>query len=180
MTFEELYEAYGKKILILSYRFTGNEESARDLTQDIFLKIYEKLNTFEHKSGYYTWIYRIAINHCLNFLKKERRWRWYAILEQPVGEALRSGTVSHEKIHSGGNSSPESSIEKKEREMLVLKMVQSLPLKYRAPLILQRYEGMNNREIAEALSVPLSTIDTRIHRAKKLLIRKLEPWMDDL
>jgi RNA polymerase sigma-70 factor (ECF subfamily) len=66
MTFDEIYNLYGKKVLNLACRLTGNEELAKDLTQDIFVKIFQNLEGFQNKSQLYTWIYRIAMNHCIN------------------------------------------------------------------------------------------------------------------
>lgn len=180
MTFEEIYRLYGKKVLNLAYRFTGSEETARDLTQDVFVKVYQNLSTFQGKSQIYTWIYRVAVNHCLNFLKKERKWRLLSLLDQKISDAVRSDHLQTELPDPAEQSSPAQMLEKAEREIIVRTRVNDLPLKYRAPLVLQRYEGMNNREIAEVLSLSLGTVETRIHRAKKMLIKKLEPWVTHL
>lgn len=81
LIFDELYEKYGNRILNMVYRMTGGEDVARDLSQDIFLKVYENLDDFNHQSSVYTWIYRIATNHTLNYLKKKNRYRWLDLLE---------------------------------------------------------------------------------------------------
>jgi len=172
-----LYQTYGARILNLAFRFTGNEEIARDLTQDVFVKVYQNLENFKHKSQYYTWIYRIATNHFINYLKKEGRRRWYRLLDVNIEDAVRLDQDSMAYREKNIFPSPENHIEKKELENLVLRMIHSLPLKYRTPLILQRYEGMNSREISGMLSLPVSTVETRLHRAKKILIKKLEPWL---
>jgi RNA polymerase sigma-70 factor (ECF subfamily) len=177
MSFEEIYETYGSRILNLAFRFTGDEEIARDLTQDVFVKVYQNLSDFKHKSGIYTWIYRIATNHFINHLKKERRRRWYQLLDQNIGEIVQADTDINELWGQMVIPSPEHHLEQKEKENLVLRLVHSLPLKYRIPLILQRYEDMTSVEIAEILSLPVATVETRLYRAKKLLVKKLKPWL---
>lgn len=177
MSFEEIYEKYGSRVLNLAFRFTSDEEIARDLTQDVFVKVYQNLSDFKHKSGIYTWIYRIATNHFINYLKKERRRRWYQLLDQNIGEIVRADTDIHEFWEQTVFPSPEHHLERKEKENLILRLVHSLPLKYRTPLILQRYEDMTSLDIAEILSLPVGTVETRLYRARKLLVKRLEPWL---
>lgn len=177
MSFEEIYDTYGARILNLAFRFIGDEEVARDLTQDVFVKVYQDLPNFKHKSGYYTWIYRIAINHFINHLKKERRRRWYRLLDQNIGEIVREDPGIAQFREQTVIPSPENNLENKERENLILRLVHSLPLKFRTPLILQRYQDLTSKEIAEMLSLPVSTVEMRLYRARKLLVKKLEPWL---
>ena len=180
LSFEQLYQEYGERVLNLAFRFTRNEEAARDLTQDVFVKIFQKLDTFHSQSHIYTWIYRIAVNHFLNYIKKEKKWRWTSWLDKTAGEEL-----SHEKSidpdwQPGNIPTPDRALEKSEQEKIILGLINALPLKYRAPLILQRYEGMSYQEIAQTLSISVSAVETRIHRAKKMLVEKLKPWIKHL
>lgn len=179
-TFDEICDAYSGRILNLAYRMTGDEEIARDLTQDIFLKVYEKLDTFEERSGIYTWIYRIGINHILNYLKKERRYQWLRILDQPISEVIHEENVDPDFWGSSQEPGADRKMEQHEREAIVRKMIQSLHEKYRLPLILFRYEELSYKEIAEVMHLSLSAVETRIHRANKQLIAKLEPWLDKI
>ena len=177
MTFEEVYHRYGERILNLAYRFTHQKEVARDLTQDVFIKVFENLDKFEQQSQMFTWIYRIAINHLLNYIKRERKRKWIGLLDEKIMDLF------HGEGETGFFSSlppPDHVLEKKERENLILRIINMLPLKYRVPLVLQRYEGLSYREIADTLNISVSAIETRIHRAKKLLIQKLEPWIKNL
>ncbi len=73
MTFDDIYKENADMVLNLAFRMTGKQEVARDLTQDVFIKVYEKSNSFREQSKLSTWIYRIAMNHILNFLKREKR-----------------------------------------------------------------------------------------------------------
>ena len=112
--FEEIYEAYAERVLNLAYRLTGNEEVARDLTQDIFIRVYEKLGTFEGKSHVYTWIYRIAVNHIFNHLKRERRYRWLSLLDRDVSDAL-GGEVEQAFVERAAPPSAERALQDAER-----------------------------------------------------------------
>jgi RNA polymerase sigma-70 factor (ECF subfamily) len=120
------------------------------------------------------------MNHFINYAKQEKKWRWTQLMDKSVGELLRQDSVLGENWSSGYEPAPDRILEKSEREKIVLNLVNSLPIKYRAPLILQRYEGMNYKEIAETLSISDSAVETRLHRAKKMLIEKLKPWIGQI
>jgi RNA polymerase sigma-70 factor, ECF subfamily len=179
-TFEELYRDYGKKILNLALRMTGDEDDARDLTQEIFIKVYENIDTFEEKSHVYTWIYRIAVNHIFNHLKKIRRTRWLNIMNENIMEALHEDQIDPGYLADSGEKSPDRLLEKHERETIVREMVESLHPKYRVPFLLFRYEELSYEEIATTLNLSLSAVEARIHRAKKQLMEKMKPWLKDL
>ncbi len=179
-SFESIYHAYGEKIINLAFRLSGNRESARDLTQEIFLKVYENLGTFEGKSHIYTWIYRIAVNHIYNYLKKERRFRWLDLLDTSISDSLRESRVESGFFASNPSPSPEGALQSSQRADIVWKTIQTLQPKYRIPLVLHHYEELSYKEIAEAMGLSLSAVEARIHRAKKQLIKKLEPWLDKI
>ena len=166
VTFDGLYEEYGERILNMAYRMTGGEDVARDLTQDIFIKVYENIDNFNKKASVYTWIYRIGVNHILNYLKKKN--------------VIRSETPVFEFWGNDGFESPDTKIEKQERETLVWELIQKLPPKYRVPLVLQRYDEMGNKEIAEVMDLSVSAVESRIHRAKKKLLVLAKPHLEDL
>ncbi|HKJ34061.1 MAG TPA: sigma-70 family RNA polymerase sigma factor [Balneolales bacterium] len=180
MTFDEICNVYSGRILNLAYRMTGDEEVSRDLTQDVFLKVYEKRESFQERSSLYTWIYRIAVNHVLNYLKKERRYQWLRILDQPISEAIHEDHIDPEFWGSHPAKSADKQMEARERESIVRSMIHSLPAKYRVPLVLYRYEEFSYKEIAETMNLSLSAVESRIHRANKKLIVLLEPWIDKI
>jgi len=180
MKFEEIYQEYGERVLNLAYRYTANTEVARDLTQDVFIKIYQNLDGFQNRSQLYTWIYQITTNHCLNYLKRERKRRWFSLLDQKVSEIFAAGTSNQAARLIQNPLTPEQILEKTQRENIIRKTIHALPLKYRFPLILQRYEDLPIQEIADTLSLTVAATETRIHRAKKLLIKKLQPYIDQL
>ncbi len=174
-SFEEIYRTYGERILNLLYRFTPREQVARDLLQDVFIKVYEHIGTFENRSQIYTWIYRITVNHALNYLKRERRNVWFDFMDESVGELL-----TREKIETAGfgkddSPRPDQIVEDQEREQLAKQAIDSLHPNYRIPFVLFKDEHLSYDEIAKVLSISHSAVETRIHRARKALIKKLGP-----
>lgn len=180
LTFEEIYHAYSARILNLTYRMTLREDVARDLTQDVFLKVHGSLESFNRQSQVYTWIHRIAVNHVLNYLKSEKR--------RMRPEPLKESTLCVVQLQEGGPEFPgrlvpvraDLELENAERTRIVWSAVHALPPKYRIPLILHHFENHSYREIAEMMDLSLSAVETRIHRAKKRLVKILEPMIDQL
>jgi len=176
---ESIYNAYGERILNLAYRMTSDEEAARDLTHDVFLKAYENFHLFDRNSQVYTWIYRIAVNHILNYLRRARRARWVRLMDESVADLYRENRPAFRPELEDQPSFLEA-LEHRERSRVLWSAVQSLPLKYRMPLVLFFYEGLSHQEIAEAMQLSLSAVETRIHRAKKTLFGKIEPYLNQI
>lgn len=180
MSFDELYQKYVGNILNLAYKMTGKEEIARDLTQDIFLKAYQNLPLFKGKSHIYTWLYRISLNHIINYLKKEKRHRWVELIDTKMSDVLEGDEIDSDfNLHSNPIQ-PDKEIEKYEREKIVWGIILKMPVKQRVPFVLHRYEGLSYQEIADQLKISLSNVESRIHRAKVFVIEKIEPWLDKI
>ena len=165
ITFEDVYSDCSPKILNLALRFTSDEEQARDLTQDIFIKVFQSLNNFKGESSVFTWVYRIAVNHILNFLKKEKRRKFIQLIDRNVKEAIMEDAESGNFVSN--NPTPAQMLEVEERTRIVKSFIEELAPKYRVPFTLFKYEGMSYKEIAESLEISLSAVETRIHRARK-------------
>ena len=180
VTFEEIYRAYSGRVLNLIFRMTRREDVARDLTQDVFLKVYENLSSFRHESGIYTWIHRITVNHVLNYLKREKRFRPLESVNEILGQFVKGRGGSHEPVDESRDAAGDSALEGSERAAIVWSAVKSLPAKYRVPLILFHYENLSYREIGEMMDLSLSAVESRIHRAKKQLVEILGPLVDQL
>lgn len=157
-TIEWLMNEYGKSVVRLAFTFVKKEQLAEDIAQDVFIKCFEKLDTFRNESSYKTWIFRITINLCKDRL---RSWSFKNIIFTDLF-AKRSIT----------NNTPETELmnleEKKELSMKVL----ALPIKYREVIILYYYEELTYNQITELLDISLSTLKSRLHRAR-LLLRKI-------
>jgi RNA polymerase sigma-70 factor (ECF subfamily) len=174
-TFEEIYQEYGERTLNVLYRFTAREQVARDLHQDVFVKVYENMSAFEKRSQIYTWIYRIAVNHAINYVRRERRTLWFNLLDETVGDLLKREKVEMSGLGGGDVLRPDELLERAEADQFVQRAVDSLPIKYRIPFVLFKDEQMSYNEICDVLGLSLSAVESRIHRARKILIKKLSP-----
>lgn len=177
MTFDDIYQENANMVLNLAFRMTGKQEVARDLTQDIFIKVYEKSNSFREQSKVSTWIYRIAMNHILNFVKREKRIVFFDFMERDI-KSIREETLTYWECNLPVQ--PDKSLEKHEKEMVVRYFVDKLATKYKIPFLLFRYEDLSYQQIADQLQLSLSAVETRIFRAKKKLAEKLKPWKERL
>jgi RNA polymerase sigma-70 factor (ECF subfamily) len=175
LSFDDIYRQYSGQILNLLYRFTSREQVARDLLQDVFVKVYENLDSFEQRSQVYTWIYRIAVNHALNHLKRERRNLWVDLMDETVGEVLKRDTIEAPGFGASESSRPDEVFEREEKGRIVKKAIDSLPPNYRIPFLLYKDEHLSYAEIAQVLEIGLNTAASRIHRARKMLIKRLGP-----
>ncbi len=175
--FEDIYRENAEKVLNLCYRMTGDEHVARDLSQDIWVKVYRNLSDFQGRAAVFTWIYRIAVNHILNYLKKEKRQRWRQILDLNLKEAFTADETLSRLTTREHSPDPAELLQKKEREQIVWQQILRLPEKQRVPLVLYRYDGLSYQEIARVLGISLSSVESRIHRAKKNLQKWLEPYV---
>ena len=167
-------EAYGvlvkkfkTKVFNLAYSMTHDREVADDLAQEIFIKVYFSLKTFQFKSKFGTWLYRVAINHIRDFLRKKGRIKHVSlenIVERPMIQ--EDETVIREK---------ES--QEEQRRDLVYKVLGTLPEKYRMILTLRDMQGISYRDITKILSIAPGTVDSRLFRARKMLREKLKPFL---
>ena len=178
--FEDIYAQHADRILNLAFRLTGNDEVARDLCQEVFVKVYQNLESFEQRSGVFTWTYRIALNHITNYLKKERRRHWIHLADRNVSDVAGEDEVESGFWGRTTTPSADRGLERRQRDHIVWREIQTLPEKYRVPLVLHHYESLAYKEIAEMMQLSMSAVESRIHRAKKQLIKKLEPWLDKI
>ena len=174
-SFEDIYREYGERVLNLLYRFTPREQVARDLLQDVFIKVFEHMDSFENRSQIFTWIYRIAVNHALNYLKRERRHVWFDLLDQSVGDLLMKEKIDTHGLGRAEVLRPDQVLEDQERERLAQQAIDDLQPNQRIPFVLFRDEHLSYDEIARVLKISHSAVETRIHRARKALIKKLGP-----
>ncbi len=165
--FGELVSLYQQKVFHLAFGFTHDRTAADDLAQEIFLKAYLALPGFRGKAEFSTWLYRLAINHIKDYLRKMKR----KIQREESLEEARERLISKE----------ENVIEKEElmerRRQLLHKVIAALPEKYRLVLTLRDIEGLPYEEIASLLGISIGTVDSRLHRARKLLREKMEPYL---
>ena len=171
--FRELFELYHAMVFNVCYRMLGSRHEGEDITQDVFVNAYKTLKHFRSESKLSTWLYRIAVNHCLNHQARKKRQRWISldIFSDTENEQLSGNTT---------DDRPDIAMERKETEQIIQHAINSLPKQQRIALILHRYEGLSYQEIAKVLECSVSSIESRIFRGKQNLCKKLLPYLKNL
>ncbi|NHC38944.1 sigma-70 family RNA polymerase sigma factor [Bacillus sp. MM2020_1] len=158
---DEMMNRYGQEVLRLVFSYVNNRAIAEDLTQDIFVKCYKGLHTYSGKSKLRTWLWRIAINHCKDFLKS-----WYTKNVVITEDEPLNNTTKKDMVE-------QTVIQRQEDDQLI-SAIMMLPIKYREVIYLYYYEELPIKEIALLTEVGDSTVKTRLRRAKELLKERLE------
>jgi RNA polymerase sigma-70 factor (ECF subfamily) len=164
--FEHIYQLYSRRVFSLCLRMTGNFEDAEDLTQQAFLQVYKKLDTFRGESSFYTWLHRLAINVVLMGLRKRRLLKEDS-LEELMDNDNRSSVWHGREVRLSG-ATPLRAIERVETE----RTLDQLPPGFRTILILHDLEGYQHVEISALLGCSISNSKSQLHRAR-LRARKL-------
>ncbi|MGB2908041.1 MAG: sigma-70 family RNA polymerase sigma factor [Candidatus Aminicenantaceae bacterium] len=161
--FGALVEKYRIKMFNLAYSLTRNRETADDLAQEVFIKAYMALPNFKFQSAFSTWIYRIAVNASKDFLRKETRVRKIPLDDSPPGTLMQEDTTGQ----------IDEAREQATRKKMVHTALESLPEKYQVILTLRDIQGFPYNEISQMLNISPGTVDSRLHRARKMLKKKV-------
>jgi RNA polymerase sigma-70 factor, ECF subfamily len=162
--FHVLYNCFKRKVYSLALYMTGDAELAKDLTQEIFVKIFLDIRAFRFESSFSSWLYRLSTNTCLNALRNRRSRR-----EVEINEV--SGTPAE--------IAPDNPLEEQQMRTMrsaVAEAILSLSPPLRAVVVLRYVEGLSYGEIANALSCSEGTVASRLNRAHRFLERKLRSW----
>ena len=169
--FEILVNRHQTSVLNLIYRFIGDRTQAKDLAQEVFIRVWQSARSYKPKAKLTTWIYRITANLCLNELKSARRKKWFQF--QQSGEHSRN-TI--EETLSDGAPSAEDLLLSKERSRQIGNALQSLPENQKMALILKRYDDLSYAEIAKVIGCSVSAVESLLVRAKRTLQEKLKNY----
>lgn len=156
--FEELVNRYNKSVYYLTYRMVHNYEDAADLAQETFLKAYLGLQRFKRRSSFHTWLYRITVNLCINYLRRKGT-RQYEGLED---------------VHLSKHPEVLEQLEAEERQNMVNAAVNALPEKQRVAVILRVYHGLSHKEISEVLGCSVGTVKANYFHAIRNLRKSLQ------
>ncbi|MFN2455292.1 MAG: sigma-70 family RNA polymerase sigma factor [Pyrinomonadaceae bacterium] len=168
--FEELVRRYQRPIAAYVYRLTGNYDAALDLTQDVFIKVYNSLARYRSEYKFSTWIYKIAHNTAVDYLRRpDTRFQSGTARGSEVDE---SDIKPREMRVACRALTPEQSSEKAERRATIEHVVRQLPEVYRELIVLRHSHDLNYDEIAEVTGLPLGTVKNRIFRAREIMRRQ--------
>jgi RNA polymerase sigma-70 factor (ECF subfamily) len=169
--FETLVTRHQTPVLNLIYRFLGDRAQAKDLAQEVFLRVWQTAKTYEPKAKFTTWIYRIGTNLCLNELKAARRRKWF-----PFYRSQEGTDNAIEDTYPDDSPTAEDLLLAKERTRQVSEALQSLPANQRLALVLKRYDDLPYEEIARIMGCSVSAVESLLVRAKKALREKLKKF----
>ena len=165
-SFNQLVLRWERPIYALAYRVIGRDEEARDVAQETFLRAFRALHGFKGQAKFSSWLYRITLNLCRDWMRKERR--------TPVSQAPEGIDI----IELAGEATPHETIEqmvgRKELGRAVSKAMAALPEEQRTAIILKEYHGLTFQEIADMLDCPLSTVKTRLYQGLSVVRKQLE------
>jgi len=167
--FEILVNRHQISVLNLIYRFIGDRTQAKDLAQEVFLRVWQSAKSYEPKAKFTTWIYRVTTNLCLNELKSARRRKWFSFHRS---DEDNENTI--EETFSDGSPTAEDLLLARERSRQITDALQSLPDNQRMALILKRYGDLSYHEIAQVLGCSVSAVESLLVRAKRNLQEKLK------
>jgi RNA polymerase sigma-70 factor, ECF subfamily len=164
-SFNELMLRWERPIYALAYRVIGREDDARDVCQEAFLRAFRALPGFRGQAKFSSWLYRITLNLCRDWIRRERR--------APVVQAPEGMDVADLARDTGPSETIEDLVARRDLSARVSKAMERLPEDQRSAIILKEYHGLTFQEIADMLGCPLSTVKTRLYQGLTVLRREL-------
>jgi RNA polymerase sigma-70 factor, ECF subfamily len=164
-SFNQLILRWERPIYALAYRVIGREEDARDVCQEAFLRAFRALPGFKGEAKFSSWLYRITLNLCRDWIRRQRR--------APVLQMPEDADLHELAAERGAVESIEDLAARRELTAVVEHAMASLPEEQRTAIILKEYHGMTFQEIAELQGCPLSTVKTRLYQGLSVLRRSL-------
>ena len=166
---DTLARGYWKRVFNIAYKFVAQVDEAEDLTQEIFVKLFRALPTYDRRASFETWLTRVSRNLCIDHYRRRRLHlvSLDAPLDQEPGERSRD--------LPDPAPLPDELTSRRESASRMETLVQGLPPRYRIVILLRYKEDLAYEEIAEVLRLPLGTVKARLHRAHHLLKRRIEP-----
>ena len=164
-SFNQLVLRWERPIYALAYRVIGREEDARDVCQETFLRAFRALNGFRGQAKFSSWLYRIALNLCRDWVRRERR--------TPIVQASEDIDLMEVAAVREPSASIEDLVARKELTRIVERAMARLPEEQRTAIILKEYHELTFQEIADLVGCPLSTVKTRLYQGLAVLRREL-------
>jgi RNA polymerase sigma-70 factor (ECF subfamily) len=173
--FRELVERYQRKVFSIAYGMVGNREDAMDLVQDAFLKAYRNLDRFEGSSSFYTWLYRIVVNVCIDYIRRHGKRHKVEYDDQIQRE---EAVDADDRIHASKLGLDPTKVQGR-RELIeqIEKALEELSPIHKEAIILREIEGLSYQEMAEVLDIATGTVMSRLHHARKNLQEKLREYV---
>jgi RNA polymerase sigma-70 factor (ECF subfamily) len=170
IAWEQIVRQHWRKVFNIAYKFTGKHDEAEDLTQDVFLKIFKSLDTFDRRANFQTWLVSVSRNLCIDHYRSVRKER------ETIDRDVDAGELSP----VAQTVSPVAALEHRDRVELLKKALDQLPPTLRSAVLLRDIQELSYQEIADRLNLPEGTVKSRINRGRTELSRQIRRLRDEL
>jgi RNA polymerase sigma-70 factor (ECF subfamily) len=170
--FKTLVDSYQQMVLNVCYGFVQDYDDAQDLAQEVFIQVYHKLSSFREDAKLSTWIYRIAVNYSLNYIRSKKRRGFLSSLD----EIFESGNEPDFEMESHSEQADKNLLAEEDKALLK-KALDKLPKKQRAALTLSSLQDLSYKEVAEVMEIPVNHVGVLVNRGKKRLLAHLQKMM---
>jgi len=174
--FDQLVERFQKKIYALSFNLTRNQMDAQDVTQDVFLTLFRKIHTFQGKSAFSSWVYRITLNAA--YMKLRSRKKDQSVSIDDMLPTFNKAGFQQEKVQDWSENT-ESLLFANETRNIIQKAVDQLPEKEKVVFLLRDVEGISTEKVGEILDLTIPAVKSRLHRARLFLRKKLSTFFEE-
>ena len=169
LAWEQIVRQYWRKVFNVAYKFVGKHDEAEDLTQDIFLKIFKSLNTFDRRANFQTWLISVSRNLCIDHYRSVRKER----------ETIDRDIDANELSPLSRDPGPVAALEQQDRVQLLKEAMASLPDTLRTAVLMRDIQELSYQEIADTLRLPEGTVKSRINRGRTELARQIRKLRGD-
>jgi RNA polymerase sigma-70 factor, ECF subfamily len=166
----QIVRQHWRKVFNIAYKFTGKHDEAEDLTQDVFLKIFKSLDTFDRRANFQTWLVSVSRNLCIDHYRSVRKER------ETIDRDVDAGDLTP----AAPTISPFAALEQRDRVDLLKKAMDQLPPTLRSAVLLRDIQELSYQEIADRLRLPEGTVKSRINRGRTELARQIRRLRDEL
>lgn len=171
--FRQLFEVYQERVWAIAIHYAGEEQAARDITQQVFLKLFSSINQFRHEANFATWLYRLVANVCLDERRKQRRFLSFDFWRRDEDENEELNPVDWQQAREFQASMQEQRFTQAEMAAAVKAAVKNLSPPLRMAILLKYFEDLSYEEIARVLDCSPGTVASRLNRGHKALAAQL-------
>jgi len=174
--FKQLVLKYQKKVYMIVYAMISNHQDTLEVSQEVFLRVFRHLPAFEGTSSFYTWLYRITVNLCIDYYRRKR------IKAYEYDDTLSHGATQAEEdvyplVSSASRDTPTGRLLREELGQKIREAMDKLPPKHRLVFVLREEEGLSYEEIADVVGVPVGTVMSRLFHARRKLQERLARYL---
>ena len=175
MAFSQLVQRYQRKVFTVALGMVKNPEDAMDIAQEGFVKVHRYIGNFQGSSSFYTWLYRIIVNLCIDHLRKNGRYA-----KDEYDERIHTKESGHGRgvLSSDLDKNPSANLGRRELAEYMQKAIEELPPYHRAVILMREVEGMSYADMADTLNISKGTVMSRLHHARQKLQTLLQPYLE--